>query len=697
MNLINTILGTPLGYLMYICYILVNDYGLAIILFTLLSKIILFPISLSVQKNSIKLVKLKPELDEIKLRYAGDKEKIADEQLKVYEREKYSPALGCLPMLLQIPLVLGLISVIYNPLTHLLHIDKASIAALALKTGEILGISELGAAAQIRIIEAVNNPVYKAHFADLAGVGADVISKIQGFRIDFLGLHLSATPSFSDFSLLLLVPAFAGLSALALCIFQNKANVLQREQSKASQWGMTAFMVAFSLYFAFIVPAGVGLYWIFSNIFAIVQLILLNKIYDPNKYIDYSKRPAKPVLSKEEIAAQEAKKKADREREKADYKRFYSYQEGEKQLVFYSEKSGFYKYYENIIDYILKNSDIVIHYVTSDPDDAIFQRNDPRIIPYYISDRSLMSFMMKMDADMVVMTMPDLQQFHIKRSLVRKDIEYVYVFHYPLSTHMVLRKGALDYYDTIFCIGEFQFEEIRQTEKLYGLPEKRLIACGYGQLEKLYDSYCKMQKAENKQKKILIAPSWQPDNILDSCIDKLLSALLGKGFHIVVRPHPEYVKRFGARMNAIVQRYSDYEGGDLEFELDFSSNDSILSSDVVITDWSGTAYEFSFVTKKPSVFINTPPKINNPEYDKISVKPLEITLRDKIGIQVEPEHLENVAEEINKLLKSADEYRENITTIVDKYIANFGRSGEIGGRYIIDRLKEFEAKKRNES
>ena len=78
-----------------------------------------------------------------------------------------------------------------------------------------------------------------------------------------------------------------------------------------------------------------------SNIFAIVQLILLNKIYDPNKYIDYSKRPAKPVLSKEEIAAQKAKKKADREREKADYKRFYSYQEGEKQLVFYSEKAVF--------------------------------------------------------------------------------------------------------------------------------------------------------------------------------------------------------------------------------------------------------------------------------------------------------------------------------------------------------------------
>ncbi|MGE5633330.1 MAG: membrane protein insertase YidC [Caulobacteraceae bacterium] len=697
MNLIDTLLGTPLGYLMYICYILVNDYGIAIILFTLLSKIILFPISLKVQKNSIKMVKLKPELDEIKERYAGDKEKIAEEQLNVYEREKYSPALGCLPMLLQIPLVLGLISVIYNPLTHLLHIDKASITALAAKTEEVLGISELGAAAQIRIIEAVNSPMYKAQFSEIAGVSAETNSKIRGLGMNFFGIHLSETPSVTNISVLLLIPLLAGLSAFALCIFQNKANVLQREQSKVGQWGMTVFTVAFSIYFAFIVPAGVGLYWIFSNIFAILQLMLLNKIYDPYKYIDYSKLQAKPVLSKEELAERKARKKANRAREKEDYKRFFSYHEREKQLVFYSEKSGFYKYFENIIDYILNNSEIVIHYVTSDPDDVIFQRNNPRIIPYYIGDRALMSFMMKMDADMVVMTMPDLQQFHIKRSLVRKDIEYVYVFHYPLSTHMVLRKGALDYYDTIFCVGEFQFEEIRETEKLYGLPEKRLIACGYGQLEKLYNSYCRMQKVENLRKKLLIAPSWQPGNILDSCVDKLLSALLGKGFQVVVRPHPEYVKRFGSRMDAIVQRYKDYNGGDLTFELDFSSNDSIFNSDVVITDWSGTAYEFSFVTKKPSVFINTPPKINNPEYDKIEVKPLEITLRDKIGIQIEPERLENIAEEINKLLDSAEKYRETITSIVDKYIANFGRSGEVGGRYIIDRLQEIGAKKKYES
>ncbi len=149
-------------------------------------------------------------------------------------------------------------------------------------------------------------------------------------------------------------------------------------------------------------------------------------------------------------------------------------------------------------------------------------------------------------------------------------------------------------------------------------------------------------------------------------------------------------------MDAIVNRYSDYKGSDLSFELDFTSNNSIFDSDVVITDWSGTAYEFSFVTKKPSVFINTPPKINNREYDRISVKPLEITLRDKIGIQVEPDNLTDIADKINELLDLADKYADEITAIVDKYIANFGRSGAVGSKYIIDRLIEIGKKRKNE-
>ena len=155
------------------------------------------------------------------------------------------------------------------------------------------------------------------------------------------------------------------------------------------------------------------------------------------------------------------------------------------------------------------------------------------------------------------------------------------------------------------------------------------------------------------------------------------------------------MKRYGERMDAIMQRYARYEGGDLFFETDFSGNDSIFGSDTVITDWSGTAYEFVMVTEKPCVFIDTPPKINNPDYEKITVPPLEFTLRDEVGIRVKPDDLDGLAEKIRSLLED-EGFRNRIAGIRDRYIAHFGRSGEIGGQYILDLIKKQIAARRQE-
>ncbi|MBO4470493.1 MAG: preprotein translocase YidC, partial [Clostridia bacterium] len=417
--------------------------------------------------------------------------------------------------------------------------------------------------------------------------------------------------------------------------------------------------------------------------------MVLNRLRPPEKEIDW----AELEESRKELAAytntgkETVRSREDKHREKADYKRFFSV--GNKHLVFYSESSGFYKYYERIIAYILANSKLTVHYVTSDPKDQIFDiaQKEPRIVPYYIGQKKLITLFMKLEADVMVMTMSDLGNYQYKRSYYSKDIRYVYVFHYPLSTHMVLHTGALRHYDTILCVGDFQFEEIRQTEKLFGDPEQELIACGYGQLEKLYDAYRETPRTERTRPKVLIAPSWQADNILDSCIDDLLKELLGEGFDVTVRPHPEYVKRYGDRMDAIVKRYEDYTGGDLFFELDFTGNTSIFDSDTVISDWSGTAYEFVMVTERPCVFIDTPPKINNPDYEKITVAPLEFTLRDQVGIRVKPGEFSGLAERIRGLLEDGS-FSGRIREIREKTIANFGRSGEVGGRYIIDAVKE---------
>ncbi len=621
------IIEIPLNALLTLCNNIVGNDSFAIILFTLLTKVILFPISLWVQKSGIAMVRMTPELNRLKIKYFGDQDTIAEKTQALYKRENYHPLANTIPTIVQLVMLIGVINAVKTTLGH----ENSILTVLPSEAG----------------------------------------------------------------GWLLLVPLAAAAAAFMLGLAQNRLNPLQREQGPAEQWMTNGFSIAISLFLGAFVPLGVGMYWIASNLLSIVQQLLLNQVIRPEKYIDYEALEK----SKQELASINALSigvsKEDKKREKADYKRFFSV--ANKHLVFYSEKSGFFKYFKNVIEELLASSNVIIHYVTSDPKDQIFEiaKTEKKIKPYYIGEKRLITLMMKMDADIVVMTCPDLEKYHLKRSYVRKDIEYIYMFHYPLSTHMVLQNGALDHYDTIFCVGEFQFDEIRAAEKLYELPQKKLIAAGYGQLEQLYDSYQQMKQGKRKKPKILIAPSWQPDNILDSCLDALLEQLLDQEYEVVIRPHPEYVKRYKQRMDRIVSQYENRQGSDLRFELDFTSNASIFDSDVLMTDWSGTAYEFAFVTLKPAVFIDTKPKINNPEYVRLGIEPLEFALRNEVGIRIQPEQMAEVKEEIRKLLGHQDEYAAKIEKIREKYIANFGCSGQVGSDYILSQL--IARKQKNET
>lgn len=342
MEIINTIVGTPLGYLMWLCYKIFRDYGVAIIFFTLLTKVIMFPISLLVQKNSIKMVKMKPELDALKYQYVDDQDAFIDAQTALYKREKYSPMAGVWPLLLQLPIIFGLIDVVYKPLKHLLHMPADVINAFTAKAGEILGMTDLGSSPQLRVVELLAQNENIPKFMELQGTldGVDVgsaIETIRGVNMNFLGINLAQTPSVTVLNLLFLVPVLAGVSALIMCVIQNRINVLQIEQNKLSQWGMTLFMIAFSTYFAFIVPAGVGLYWMWGNLFSIGVMYLVNAIYNPKKYIDYE---ALNELKKQ-AAADKEKNKRNKKMAKKYYKAFCRPENLEKmKLRFYAEAAG---------------------------------------------------------------------------------------------------------------------------------------------------------------------------------------------------------------------------------------------------------------------------------------------------------------------------------------------------------------------
>jgi len=615
-------LAVPLNALMMICYRMVGHYLAAILIFTLLTKVILFPVSLWTHRNGITMIRLMPELNRLKVKYYGDKDTIAEETQALYKQRGYHPLASTVPMFIQLALLIGVIG---------------AVQALLAGTESVLSV-----------------------------------------------------PPAQAGGMTLLMPLAAGGSALLLGLAQNQFNPLQREQSRASQWATNGVSIGISLLLGAFVPVGVGVYWIASNLLTIGQQLVLNAVMPARNYVDYESLEQ----SKQELAGIDSLSsrvsKEDRQREKADYKRFFSI--ANKHLVFYSESSGFYKYFADVIDYLLQHSNLSIHYITSDPNDAIFQKaqKEPRIRPYYIGEKRLITLMMKMDADMVVMTTPDLDNFYLKKSYVKKDVEYIYTAHGVGSTNLLLRNCALAHFDTIFCIGPYQIEELREEEYVYNLPSKTLVPCGYGLLDSVMTAYdSSLSKRLKEKPQVLIAPSWQPDNILDTCIDPLLDSLLCGKYHIILRPHPEYCKRYPQKIAILKSRYKDKLGqssSGFELQTDFSSNETVFESDIVITDWSTICYEFSFATKRPTLFVNTPMKVMNPDYQRLKRIPLDIEIREKIGRSISPDTAGEIERVVEKLLMQADAYAQSIEKLLGECLFNPGQSGMAGGKYIIDRL-----------
>lgn len=612
MNIVDAIVQ-GLVCLIDACYALCHNYWIALFLFTFLTKVILLPLSIWVQKNSIKVVRMQPEINEIKATFWGNNEIISEKQYQLYKKEKYSPFIDLIPLFVQLALLMG-------------------------------------------VVEAVK-----------------------------IGTNLTDIP-IKTMGLTLIIPILAAISAFLMCYIQNKINVLQAEQNVWNQYGTMIFSVLLSLYLGFFVSVGVGIYWTFSNLLSILQLVLLNAWINPKKYIDYEaleKSKEKLNETRKYLGAKQKEEKRSpyHKKEKEDYKRFLA--TPRKKVVFYSEKKGFYKYYQNIIEEITKRTNIVIHYITSDPNDDVFSMESEQFKPYYIGTNRLIILMMRLETEIMVMTTPDLENFQLKRSYVKKDIEYIYVPHDVNSANLTFHKNALDHFDTIFTSGPKNQEEITEREKIFHLPPKTIVEWGSSVIDNMTAAYDRMEQEDNNQKKILIAPSWQEDNILDSCIEQILDMLADTDYHVIVRPHPQYVRHYEAKIDALASKYKD-----VEIQKDFSSNKTVYTADLLLTDWSSIAYEYTFATLKPVLFINTPMKVINADYKELQSVPIDIELRDQVGISLNLNEINQIKETVYTLLHDSQFSKETLGKLKGKYLYNVGTSGKVGAKYIINRLVE---------
>ena len=289
-----SILYTPFGFIFRIFYDLVSNYGLALFLFTLLFRLILLPSSISQQKGTAKQMRLQPKIKKLQEKYKGNQVKLNEEMQALYSREGYNPmSARCLPMLIQLPVIFGLLGVIYYPIQYVLGVDSNTVGEMTKIVQGLLGDTSIKQnLLELQVFNHLDEVIAK-----LPNLSAEIIDKLRGFDYTMFAIPLAETPSVATLShigsaskqelILLLVPLFSGLSAMASGIYtwirQKQTNP---EMAKNPMMGCTAFgMPLFSLVIAFQFPAGAGIYWIMSNIIAFAQMILLNYTHSPKKII----------------------------------------------------------------------------------------------------------------------------------------------------------------------------------------------------------------------------------------------------------------------------------------------------------------------------------------------------------------------------------------------------------------------------
>ena len=317
------IICIPFAWLVRLFYTLTGSFGMAIVLFTVVVKLVMLPFQVKSKKSMMRMSRMNGKIQEIQKKYANNQAKMQEEMQKLYEEEGVNPMSGCLWSFLPLPILLALYSIMRQPITHLMMLSNdvvqelvAKITAMGVDMSGIVmmkngaavvkdGVTQLQPYGQINLVKAVTE-----HYPE-AAAGIDGWIDLD---FNFIGLDLAATPSsvLKTVSFqwaiigLILIPILAGLFQLLMSIYTMKSQS-QDGAAAGSMKGMMYMMPLMSVYIGFIMPAALGIYWIAQSVFSLIQEVIMTKFFNKK-------------LEEEENARYEARQ-ADRQRRQEEAKR----------------------------------------------------------------------------------------------------------------------------------------------------------------------------------------------------------------------------------------------------------------------------------------------------------------------------------------------------------------------------------------
>lgn len=268
----------PLGLILLGIFKIVGNYGLAVILFALLVKLVVIPLTIKSKKSMLAMSAMNAELQQLQKKYANNRVKLNEEMQKLYDRHGVNPMSGCLPQFIPLIIMMGLYYAVQQPLKFMMGFGDEVIGQLANLVG--VDMATAGYYGQITIAEKLGQ-IYQ----EAGGVWPDTVTAIMNgsgellnINFSFLGLNLAQTPSISDPSIIWIIPILSGVTAYLSSYIMQKMQGTQNSAAAGQMKVLNILMPLMSLYFGFILPGAIGIYWIFNNVFSCVQEIVLTKI-----------------------------------------------------------------------------------------------------------------------------------------------------------------------------------------------------------------------------------------------------------------------------------------------------------------------------------------------------------------------------------------------------------------------------------
>lgn len=321
-----------------------------------------------------------------------------------------------------------------------------------------------------------------------------------------------------------------------------------------------------------------------------------------------------------------------------------------KPYVIYNEGNQYWNTFKPVVEEFEARK-IPLEYLTSSKNDPVFDQKYNYVKAEFIGEgNSAFAKLNMLSAGVVLMTTPGLQVYQLKRS---KNVKhYSHVLHMP-NDATTYRLFGLDFFDSVLLTGDYQATDLRYLEEKRGINKKELVTVGCPYLDVYKQNIAEIPAEENHPFTVLVSPSWGDVGLLKKYGEKLLDPLSNTGWRIIVRPHPQSKKSETEMLERLTARYKD--NPNIVWDYERQNIFSLKKSDIMISDFSGIIFDYTFLCDKPVMYVNAGMDLRPYDaYDLDGKELWQYSVLRKFGTELKEEQFANIKEVIQSVSDSKE-------------------------------------------